>query len=171
MEPRLVTLPGNKLVGVRDRMSLAEDRTRGLWQRFMPCLNEVGNRIGRGYISMQLYDRPPDQGFGPETPFEKWAAVEVADLEAVPVGMEGYAVPAGDYAVFLHVGPASTFARTVHHVFRVWLPASSHVLDHRPHLTLMQEHYRPDDPQGEEEIWVPVCRRGACASVVAGASA
>jgi AraC family transcriptional regulator len=159
MGPRLVTLDGKRLVGVRERMSLTADRTRALWQRYMPRRGEIRNRVDTNYVSMQVHDRPPDQGFTPDTSFEKWAAVEVTDLERVPAGMEGYAVPAGRYAVFVHKGPASTFDRTLHYIFRVWLPASDYVLDHRAHFTVMAEDYRPDASDTEEEVWIPICTK------------
>jgi AraC family transcriptional regulator len=60
------------------------------------------------------------------------------------------------YAVFTHRGPASTFARTAGYIYGVWLPASDYMLDARPHLAVMGPDYDPQDPEAEEEVWVPV---------------
>lgn len=156
MEPRIETLGPKKLVGMRLEMTLATDRTATLWQRFMPRRAEVPNRLGRHFLSMQVFDLLPDQPFTPETPFEKWAAVEVSDHADVPAGMEPYTLSGGKYAVFVHHGPASSFAQTSGYIFGVWLPQSGYELDRREHFELLGEAYRPDDQNAEEEVWIPI---------------
>lgn len=38
MEPRIETLEPKKLIGMRLKMTLVNDKTAALWQRFMPRL-------------------------------------------------------------------------------------------------------------------------------------
>lgn len=160
MEPRLATLPPTRLVGMRLRMTLAGDRTPELWRRFMPCRREVRGRVEGRYISMAVRD-PDPRGERPgllpmDEPFDRWAAVEVEGDGGVPEGMESHLRSGGLYAVFLHRGPASAAPRTWGHIFGTWLPGSEFEVDDREHFEVLPEGYRPDDPEAEEEVWIPV---------------
>ncbi|RAK02673.1 AraC family transcriptional regulator [Larkinella arboricola] len=157
MTPRIETLPEKKLVGKRLRMSFANDRTGELWRSFMPRRKEIVNPVTTDLFSLQVYEKPFDYNtFTPTAEFEKWALVEVADFNHVPDGLETVILPDGLYAVFLYKGLPSEFAETFHYIFGTWLPASNYVLDHRPHFEVLGEKYRNNDPDSEEEIWVPI---------------
>jgi AraC family transcriptional regulator len=156
MEPRLEIRAPKKLVGMRATMSLAGDRTTELWRRFMPRRNEIEGRTDSSFISMQIYGDGPSPLVAPERPFEKWAAVQVANHDHVPEGMEPYTMRGGRYALFLHKGPASTFPETIKFIFVEWLPASGYALDDREHFEVLPADYSPIDPQAEEEVWIPI---------------
>jgi AraC family transcriptional regulator len=156
IEPGIETLKEKKLTGKRMRMSLSNNRTGELWRSFMPRRKEIANAIGTALYSMQVYDPLYFKNFNPAAEFEKWAAMEVKDFNAVPHGMDTITLPGGLYAVFLHRGAASTGPETFQYIFGTWLPASGYVLDHRPHFELLGEKYRNDDPDSEEEFWIPV---------------
>jgi AraC family transcriptional regulator len=167
MEPRIEVLAPKRLVGVGAPMSLAEDSTPQLWQSLMPRLNEIANRVTREYVSMRVYDEPGmpvEELFSPATTFEKWAAVEVSDLDTIPVGLRGYFLSGGLYAVFTHRGPASTFPVTMRRIFTEWLPASEYALDGREHFEVLQEDWKASDPNGQEQIWIPIRRASRAAS-------
>jgi AraC family transcriptional regulator len=156
-EPRLELLKGKQLIGMRREMSLTEDKTSELWRAFRPRAGEIEGRLNGQSISMQLYPSLQYfQQFNPDARFEKWAAVEVAAVTAVPAGMETFTLPGGLYAVFIHRGTPDTFYRTAQHIFGIWLPGSGYTLDHRPHFEILEEGYNPFDPASEEEVWVPV---------------
>ncbi|MBN8220655.1 MAG: GyrI-like domain-containing protein [Spirochaetes bacterium] len=74
--------------------------------------------------------------------------------------METYALQGGLYAVFDYQGRPSEFAAVARHIFQVWLPPSAFVLDNREHFEVLGSSYRPDDPDVEETIWIPVKQRG-----------
>ena len=93
--------------------------------------------------------------FNPDTEFEKWAAVEVTDLNSIPAGMESFILKAGLYAVFLHKG-SGTDNSTHQYIYSTWLPNSDYIMDDRPHFEILGEKYRNDDPGSEEEIWIPI---------------
>jgi AraC family transcriptional regulator len=122
----------------------------------MPRRHEIGNRTGSDLYSVEVYPRFFWDNFTPDAEFEKWAAIEVTDFETIPDKMERLMVPAGVYAIFLHKGPASTGQETYGYIFRRWLPGSDFILDDRPHFAVMGEKYKKDDPDSEEEIWIPV---------------
>lgn len=140
-------------------MSFAENRTQELWQSFMPLRREIPNAAGTELYSLEVYPSDFFDEFHPDAVFEKWAAVEVTRLEKLPVDLEILTAPAGLYAVFLHRGPASEAIITYTYIFQTWLPASEYRLDNRPHFAVMGEKYKNDDPESEEEIWIPVSPR------------
>lgn len=156
MEPRLETMPGKKLAGRTETMSFARNRTRELWQQFMPLRKQIGNTVGTELYSVEVYPSSFFDRFDPGAEFGKWAAVEVRDFSAVPEGMETITLPAGLYAVFLHKGSAAQGQETYRYIFGTWLPGSAFRVDDRPHFAVMGEKYRNDDPDSEEELWIPV---------------
>lgn len=157
MAPRIETLPEKKLLGKRLRMSLANNRTGELWRSLMPRRNEILHPVTSDLYSLQVYEKPfAYTDFTPATEFEKWALVEVTDFEFIPEEMEPFTLPGGLYAVFHYKGTPSEFAGTFHFIFGTWLPQSDYVLDHRPHFELLGEKYKNNNPDSEEEIWIPI---------------
>jgi AraC family transcriptional regulator len=156
MTPRIETISEKKLIGKRLKMSLSNNRTAELWQSFMPLRKQV-KTISADLFSMQVYDSPLYfKHFNPDTVFEKWAAAEVADFNTVPEGMEAYTLKGGLYAVFLHKGPASEGEKTFRYIFMTWLPGSEYELDDREHFEILGDKYSNNEPDSEEEIWIPV---------------
>jgi AraC family transcriptional regulator len=156
VHPRFEILTEKKLVGKRIEMSYSDNRTFELWRTFMPRRPEIQKESGSNLYSVEVYDQKFFDAFNPERKFEKWAAIEVAEFDKVPDGMETMILPRGLYAIFLHKGPASAGAKTYEYIFRNWLPNSDWVLDDRPHFALMGEKYKKEDPSSEEDIWIPI---------------
>lgn len=157
MEARIETLSEKKLVGKRRRMSFADNKTRELWQSFMPRRKEIVGSVGTDLYSLEVYNNPLFfQKFNPSGDFDKWAATEVVDFDNVPDEMETLTLPPGLYAVFIHQGTASEGKKIYDYIFRTWLPNSDFVVDDRPHFALMGAKYKNDDPNSEEEIWIPI---------------
>lgn len=157
MEVRFEDIAEKKLVGMRLTMTYANNRTTELWKGFMPKRKGIDNAVSDNLYALQIYP----VGAGPmsgntNTPFEKWAAIEVNRFPALPTGMEKMILPAGKYAVFIHLGPASAFMKTFHFIFNEWLPASEFEVDDRPHFEILPPGYRPDDPLAKEEVWIPL---------------
>jgi AraC family transcriptional regulator len=154
---RIEILPGKKLIGKRIEMTFSNNRTFELWNGFMIRRKEIRNNLTSELFSMQIYDSPSYfENFNPETIFEKWAAVEVADFNTVPVGMETYILKGGLYAVFIHKGASITGQKAFQYIYGTWLPSSDYLLDDRPHFEILGEKYKNNDPDSEEEIWIPV---------------
>ena len=160
MEPRIETLTEKKLVGKRMKMSLSDNRTGELWRNFMQRRKEIKNNLTTELFSLQVYDPSLDfEKFNQDTTFEKWAAVEVPDFDAIPFEMETLILTGGLYAVFVHRGAASTGPKTFQYIFKTWLPDSEYSLDNRPHFEILGEKYKNEDPESEEEVWIPVKRK------------
>lgn len=139
-------------------MSFNQDRSFELWQKFMPLVKSIDNRISDDLFSMQIFP----QGVSMETPelvFTKWAAAPVSELQAVPQGMRSYRLKGGLYAVFNHHGPASAFAASMQYIFGQWLPNSNYQRDQREHFERLPKGYVPTDHNAQEEIWIPIKAR------------
>jgi AraC family transcriptional regulator len=157
MNFRIETLPPKKIVGLKAEMTLANNRTAELWRNFMPRRKEIANAIDRRLYSLQVYG--PQFSFSKidaTIVFEKWAAVEVTDFDSIPPGMASREFTGGLYAVFHYQGPASDGAKVFQYIFGTWLPDSGYAIDDREHFELLDERYKGDAPDSEEEIWIPV---------------
>jgi len=157
MDVRIENLAVKKLVGHRIRMSLSGNRTAELWQKFMPRRKEIKNNLSNDLFSLQVYEKSSDlNNFNADTVFEKWAAVEVADFDAIPDGMKTFTLAGGLYAVFNYKGLPSAFQETFEYIFNTWLPVSGYSPDDRPHFEILGSNYKNNDPDSEEEIWIPI---------------
>jgi AraC family transcriptional regulator len=158
MTPEIRTVAEKKLAGMYITMTLAQNRTPELWQQFMPRRNEIITAVTDELISMQVYDAAVAQAgyMTPQSVHQKWAAKEVPDFAQVPGGMETFVLPAGLYAVFTYRGTPQQAAPFFRKIFMEWLPASGFVLDDRPHFEVLGPKYKHNDPDSEEDVYIPV---------------
>ena len=154
IKPYIKTISEKKLVGKRLSMSLTDNKTFSLWQSFMPRRKEIINILNSDLISMQVYAKPLVVSNMTQF-FDKWAAIEVSDFETIPNEMESFVLDAGLYAVFHYKG-LSTNTSIFHYIFGTWLPNSNYELDHRPHFEVLGANYKNNDPDSEEDIFIPI---------------
>ncbi|TCC89190.1 AraC family transcriptional regulator [Pedobacter frigiditerrae] len=155
MTPRIETLNERKLVGMRLTMSFADYKIAELWRSFLPRRKEITNNCTNDLISLVVYEANHFTHFSPSNPFERWATIEVADFEHIPIGMESFIIPGGLYAVFDYKG-LNTDPSIFQYILGTWLPNSDYILDNRPHFEVLGEQYKNNDPTSEEEIWIPI---------------
>ena len=155
MTPRIEKSNEKKLIGMRLRMSLSNNRTGELWKSFTPRKREIQNNLTSDLISLQVYSPDHFANFDPAAEFEKWATVEVSDFDTVPSEMETFTLTGGMYAVFDYQGLSSD-PSIFRHIFGTWLPSSDYGLDDRPHFEILGSKYKNNDPASEEEIWIPI---------------
>ena len=157
MTPSIQNLPETLLIGKKVRMNFLNNQTQALWQSFMPRKKEIQNTIGTELYSVEVYDSLSYfDSFSPATEFDKWAAVKVTNMTSVPEEMEALTIPAGLYAVFPFKGMASEAQAMYQFILGTWIPNSIYELDHRPHFAVMGEKYKNNDPDSEEELWIPI---------------
>ncbi len=150
-------LAEKKLMGKRLRMSLTNDRTYELWHSFMPHRKEIKNNLSNDLFNLKVFDPSYDfQHFNPDAEFEKWAMMEVSDFDSISENMEAFTLPGGLYAIFNHKGGNETAPQTFGYIYFKWLPDSEYEMDSRPHFDLLGKKYKKDDPDSEEEIWIPI---------------
>ena len=155
LQARIEQLKTKKLIGCSIKMSLANNQTGLVWGQFAPRIKEISNRTSENKISMQIYSPLYYQQFSPSTEFEKWATVEVSDFDSIPTGLQSFVLEGGLYAVFDYKG-SSTDASIFQYIFTQWLPASDYLVDDRPHFEVLGNKYQNNDPNSEEEIWIPI---------------
>ena len=159
LKPEFKTIEVRKLVGMQITTNLQDDNsTAFLWQGFMPIKSNVKSIVNEDLYSFQEYDAfVAISEFNETSTFRKWAAIEVENYNTIPAGMETIEIPSGEYAVFTHKGPTSTFVHTAQQIFNFWLPNYGLLLDDRPQFEIMGEKYKgAEHPLSEEEIWVPI---------------
>ncbi len=157
MQPSIKTIPEKKLIGKRVTINFMDDKTFDLWRSFISRRNEIKNNINADFISMRIYDTSYSfENFNPTANFDKWATIEVSDFEEIPTEMETFIISGGLYAVFNYKG-LNTDTRIFDYIYGDWLLNNSeYMLDDRPHFEVMGSKYKNNDPDSEEEIWVPV---------------
>jgi AraC family transcriptional regulator len=155
MNPRIETLEAKKLIGQSITMSLTSNKTGQLWGQFAPRIKEIQNKSSEDKISMQVYPPLYYKQFSPNNEFEKWATVEVNDFETIPNGMKSFVLEEGLYAVFDYRG-SSADNSIFQYIFTEWLPNSKYIIDDRPHFEVLGPKYKNNDPNSEEEIWIPI---------------
>jgi AraC family transcriptional regulator len=159
MEPQIRIFTEKKLIGKHIVMSFVENKTFQLWSGFMPRRKEIKKTVDLNLYSLEVFNDGYFDDFDPNKSFQKWAAVEVTDFDNIPSEMETLVIPTGLHAVFLHKGPATEAHKTYNYIFAEWLPSSEYEVDYRPHFAVMDEKYKKDSPDSEEEIWIPVKKR------------
>lgn len=155
MTPRIETISEKKLVGKRLTMSFADYKVAELWKSFMPLRKNITNNLSSDLISMAVYKPNHFRDFKPTNEFEKWATVEVADFNNVPNEMEKFVLQSGLYAVFHYKG-LNTDNSIYQYILGTWLPNSDYVLDNRLHFEVLSSKYKNNDPNSEEEIYIPI---------------
>lgn len=157
LQPKIETISSRILIGKRQIMSLADNQTGSLWKSFMVRRKDINNTLNNNLYSIQVYPASFDFSFSnPHPEFEKWAAVEVTDFNTVPSEMETMFLSGGLYAVFDYQG-LSTDPTIFQYIYGSWLPNSTEfAIDNRPHFEILGEKYKNNDPDSEEEIWIPI---------------
>lgn len=145
-----------KIIGKRQTLSLVNNTTGELFRSFMQQRNEIQNRANTDLLCVQNYPDGYYRTFNPATPFDKWAGAEVSSFDHVPEGMETTVIPSGLYAVFLFKGTPAGAGPFFENIFMNWFPTSGYELDLRPHFDVLGSKYKNNDPESEEEIWIPV---------------
>lgn len=153
----IVNLKPKILVGVSDEMSLAEDGTMALWQKFMPNKKLLTNTMGTEVYNVHIY--PHDVSFfnfTENTVFTKWACTEVSSADSIPEGFELLLLEGGTYLVEEHNGPANEVQKTYERIFTEILPHANFSIDQRPHFEVLGDKYLGMHPNSKEDIWIPI---------------
>jgi len=156
MKYRITTSNMKKLSGKKMTMSMADNKTSLLWREFMKNRHIIKNGVSDDLYALQIYDTDYFSNFDPDRTFVKYALCEVSSFDDLAADMISFTLPAGLYAVFTYKGAASEGANAFQYIFSEWLPQSGYQVDERPHFELLGEKYKNNDPDSEEEIWIPV---------------
>jgi len=154
--PRIERIAQKKLVGQSVKMSLANNKTVELFSHFMPQKKHINNALSTNVYEVMLYKDNHFQSFNPTNSFTKWATVEVSSFEDLPQNMETYVLDGGLYAVFAYKGLAKDFGQLMRYILMEWLPNSNYTIDTRAHFNLLCEKTKRNDPNSQEDVWIPI---------------
>lgn len=160
INPSIQTLDTTIIAGLNLEMNLVQNLTGQLWQSFGPHISSIPDRKNNHKISLQIYPQNYFAHFNPKTSFIKWAGVEVKSSDNIPIGLECMVIPEGLYAVFHYKG-SSADSSIFNYIYSQWLPSSEYELDNRPHFEVLGDLYKNNDPDSEEDIWIPIKQKSA----------
>ncbi len=157
MQPEIIEIEDKKLVGMRLEMSLEADKTRQLFSAFMPRRHEVDHRLNHDVFDLKVYPQNFFTNISLSSIYSKWALVEVSKFDELqlPAGMEAFHLKGGIYAVF-DLKKMESQPNPFAYIFNKWLPESGNILENRPHFDLLKNIKKKNDPDREEEIWIPI---------------
>lgn len=155
---RIEEVPHLHFSGRKKMVSLADNNITELWKEFMTTLGKYNLIKSQDYYSIQNYQENLHM-LNSESQFELIAAIKENDQSKTIPDLGSYETQAGKYAVFLHSGMHQDFFKTHSFIMEQWLPSSKFTLSHRPHFQHMFPDYNVNDPQAEEEIFIPVMER------------
>lgn len=155
LSPTIITLGPKKLIGMKRSMSLVDNKTVQLFQQFMPRRKEITQVVNMHTYELCIYPADYFIRFDPNKLFEKWTMLAVDEYEDIPEGMETLDLPGGEYAQFIYKGLGSDKS-IYEYIYTKWIPASDYEMDLRPHFNVLTEKTKLNDPNSEEEIWIPI---------------
>lgn len=155
-QPKIEIIPQKKLIGHVIDMSLVNNKTFELFSGFMPNRKQVSNSLSEDIYEVMLYGDSHFKKFSPNNTFTKWATVEVSEFNEIPQGMNTLILDEGLYAVFQYKGLPEGFGELMRTILTEWLPQSNYTLDHRTHFNVLGEHYKRNDPNSEETVYIPI---------------
>ena len=157
--PTIIEIPSKQLIGFHDRLNYATYNVVPLWQKLMPIRNQIPGKIGDNLFSVQYFHEKFFVHFSPLELFDKWAGVEVEASSVVPEGAVSFTIEGGLYAVFSYKGYQSGAQEAFQYILGVWLPSSEYQLDDRKHFEILDHRYKKNDPDSEEDIYIPIRKR------------
>lgn len=157
IDPEIRQASEIKLIGISKQVRINDPATVEIWKSFVPRRDEVKNRVDQNLYSVHIYDHDfKPENVTPQTIVTRYASVQVDSFSNIPDGMETLTIPAGVWAVFTFKGTPQQFPETWMQFMFEWLPSSSYQLDSRPHFEMLGNKYKHNDPESEEEVWIPV---------------
>ena len=82
-----------------------------------------------------------------------------SSFNVVPSEMEPLEIDSGLYAVFKYKGNQSNAANFYRKIYTEWFPSSKYELENRPQFEILGDKYKRNDPNSEEQIWIPIKRK------------
>jgi predicted transcriptional regulator YdeE len=150
MEPRLLSINSLTCAGLSEDIEMPRDKERipSFWARLQSRIPEITNSCGP---AMGVVSRSGKAGC-----VSYAACIQVSDPKKVPEGLDIIALPAGDYAEFVHEGPVSDLFRTCDHIYRSWFPGSGLLMGDGPMVEIYPENFRGHEPNPRIRLLVSV---------------
>jgi AraC family transcriptional regulator len=157
MQPKITLIHPQKVIGKSLITSLLEDDSYQLWNSFMKRRKELKNKLSNDLYAIRVYEGVQYfEQFNPANKFKKFATAPVFDFNNVPEDMEAFTVEGGLYAVFHYKAAEHSIQDFYQYIFGTWLLNTRYKLDNRAHFEVLGDKYKYNDPNSEEDIWIPI---------------
>lgn len=144
MTPEIIARDEFIVVGMRTVVEMGAQAGGSLWKdKFLPRRNEVPVSSAEYYGVFNFL--PTEEGAGR---YEYVAGVQ-GSLENIPVGMVGWVIPEGNYAVAQAIGPAGV-NQVCRDIITDWLPDSGYLLLHSPMFAFTRDQH----PDSDTAVWM-----------------
>jgi len=153
MEPKIVTRPAFKTVGLSYVGKNQNDEIGQMWGRFIPRINEpkrIDPEVSYGLCFT-------DVKAAKEGEFEYVAAVEVQDNQDIPAGMVYREVPEHKFAIFTHHGKLESLRETYQYIYNTGLAqAGLQVHPDKYDMEVYNEDFTPGSDDSKLYIYVAI---------------
>ena len=153
MEPKIVTRPAFKTVGLSYVGKNQNDEIGQMWGRFIPRINEpkrIDPEVSYGLCFT-------DVKAAKEGEFEYVAAVEVQDNQDIPAGMVYREVPEHKFAIFTHHGKLESLRETYQYIYNTGLAqAGLQVHPDKYDMEVYDEDFTPGSDDSKLYIYVAI---------------
>lgn len=131
----------------------AAEQIPQLWQQLAQHRDRIAQRVGETAYGLCIRT--------PSGAMQYLAGVAVWDFDGLPEPLQGFVVPAQDYAVFNHHAPVSSIRQTIDAVFDDWLPNSDYQLPGQQPLHFFERYgpgFNPGTGTGAISLWLPITK-------------
>ena len=122
-----------------------------LWQELAQHQAHIPQRVGETAYGLCI--RMPGGAM------QYLAGVAVWDFDGLADPVQGFVVPAQDYAVFNHQAPVSSIRQTIDAMFDQWLPDSGYQLPGQQPLHFFERYgpgFNASTGTGPISLWLPI---------------
>lgn len=143
-----------KVVGIKIRTTIEENKIPELWNHFVPRMEELKDvAVPDCSLGICLYE---GDGFVEGEEFAYMAAVVVKDDSVIPEGMEFYVIPKSKVAVFTHIGSTDNLAETYNYIYEEWLTHSEYQVAEADELEWYDNRFIYASEDSQMDIHIPL---------------
>ncbi len=105
LEPEIIRSEDISLIGKRTTFTMEKNNVPRLWGQFFIDMKGIKNTVDWGTYGVSIYkEDSDDSNIERDFKFDYLVGCRVHITENIPKGMTAYKIPAGEYAVFTHIG-------------------------------------------------------------------
>jgi AraC family transcriptional regulator len=145
-----------KVVGMKIRTTVKENKIPELWDRFIPRMVELDEvAVPECTLGICLYE---GEDFDESESFSYLAGVIVKDDSIIPEGMIYHEIPKTTVAVFTHTGSLDKLSETYDYIYNEWLPLSEFELDNADEIEWYDSRFRFGEEDSQMDIHIPIIK-------------
>ncbi len=154
MEVVIVEREPLKVVGMKIRTTVEENKIPELWNKFIPRMIELDEvAVPECSLGICLYE---GEDFDESGSFSYLAGVVVKDDSIIPEGMIYHEIPKTTVAVFTHTGSLDELHETYDYIYNEWLPASGYDLAEADELEWYDSRFKFGEEDSQMDIHIPI---------------